>query len=160
MDSNANNKYDITDLAIGSPETFPSETQALTFDGFQRQIPSGSSIEFFVVCTVEPAAVVKAGTLVDSGRPALAVALILLLAPVALWKRKDLMRLCILAFLLAPLGFFILGGCGGGGGGGGGEPPPPPEEALQVQMTSVSVSGSSTGVPASVDGLPLSGWTF
>jgi hypothetical protein len=160
VDSNGNHKYDITDLEIGSAETFPSETGPLTFNGFQRQLASGSSLDFFVICTVEPASVVRSPALSGPGRPALAMAFVLALLPIALRKRKDLMRLCVLAFLLAPLCFFVAGGCGGGGGGGGGDEPPPPAEALQIQMTSLTASGSSTGVPATVGGLPLDGWTF
>ena len=175
VDSNGNGRADPNDREIAEAAALESDARVLTFTGFSQTVAPGADMRFFVVADIPPAP--PSGTpppVVGAlGRGAgqavsLSLAGALLLAALSMRRLRGVLAACVAAGLLS-LPILLGSGCGGGGGGGSGvggvpQPPEPQEpvriENLKIELTSLGVRDRDTGLPASVQGLPATGWSF
>ena len=173
VDSNGNQTYDEADRQLGAAEAFNVATGEIRFGGFLQTLFNGQPQNFFVVC--ERAPKTATGSLPPLSLPgigavnfdsfggghalalglALAGALLPLLQRGGRHGRKRLAGVAYL-FLLA----FILpaAGCGSGGGGGGGSGASSGNKTVQLQLIDVELTGTTSGEPAALEGLPVNGW--
>jgi hypothetical protein len=161
-DTNRNGAHDDGDERLGDPRAFGSDIRAITFDGFQVELPAGNT-DFFVVCDLVPKAAARRVASAAGGRagPALAGAALLALGLALLVCRRAGRTLLVpgaVALAVTCLSFVLVAGagCGGDGGGGGSGGP----ETLQIELTALVIHSQKTGEPAAIEGLPLAGWEF
>jgi len=170
IDSNGDRSFDAGDTQLGSAESFVSDNQPLTFNGFSETLANQTSVDFFVVAKMDSSQVAAIAKPRASATPVLATGAVVLIMLLLLLLLRGKFPLrgegpllnasCSLVVLLA-LAVLPVAGCGGGGSSGGGAPPPTPTTLdLQLQLSSISTVGSTTGTPSTQGGLPVTGWNF
>ena len=178
LDANEDGLFDDNDVQLGAADSFPvGGDDTIVFDGFVETLLNGESKGFFVVCEQSPEVVenhlpvfpIAGGApWVPSVPPLASIVLSLAVAALVLplllqGSRQRTERwafgTCLILVSLA----LPLSGCGGGGGSGasGGQKSGGGNSAqLQLELFDVELTGTNTGQPAAVDGLPLVGWVL
>lgn len=159
IDSNGDRSFDTGDRQLGSFESFTTDTQPLTFDGFSETLADQTSTDFFVIAELSSTGVATTSRPGASATPALAAgsgAFLLLMLLFARRGKSPLLKASYPLLVLLALVVLPVPGCGGGEGGGGSATP----TNLQLELTSLSTVGSTSGVACTPSGLPVTGWNF
>jgi hypothetical protein len=188
LDTNANKMFDPDDFQLGEPVVYDMDQTELVFSGFMETLLNNQPIDFFVVCELASETVANglgvgpiAGPAPIGGSSpallgakalrnmlALTLCAIVAAAVLALARRGDWApRLAYLTCAFA-VSILPLTGCGGGGGGGGsatgssgsGTGGGAGDETLRLDLVAIEVTGTTSGQPAAIEGLPLTGWDF
>jgi hypothetical protein len=180
LDANDNGIFDDDDLQLGDAKSFPISTDTITFDGFVETLINNELKSFFVVCEQVPEVMENSVPVLpltggnSAGRQLATLALSLVIAASALALLRPVLsagpgqgaqRWAFVSCLFLVGLALPLSSCGGGGGGGGGSPAGGGEPSgggdpaqIQLELFDVELTGTNSGQPAAVDGLPSTGW--
>ena len=166
LDQNGDKVFDAGDLQIGSTTFSEEDASTITFDNLMASLPANTPVTYFLVFELGDGAggaLLFPGIYLPGGWAApLFLALCLLLLGCARRRVPAYVMSTAAALIVAGL---LLPGCGGGSSGGGsggssGSSTPPVPRAIQMQLTSLDVTGADTGDSALIDDLPLDAWSF
>ncbi len=151
IDSNGNGSFDPGDAQAGDGAAIPADDAPVSFS-LSRRLASGSTLRFFLVVDL-------AGGAPRPGLLPLAIPLALILGASIALGRRGASRAGLAALVLAVSMPLVPMACGGGGGGGAKAPSGPSREVRfdLLGPDDLTLHGASTGVPATLSGLPITG---